>query len=49
MLLRRDDFLHIVDHGERDDQVRDDGFLVVAVVDDVDFKESTEEEDSDEQ
>lgn len=43
VLLRRDDLLHIVDNGEADDNTGDDGLLLMAAVDCVDFIKSTEE------
>lgn len=45
MLLRRDDLLHVIDHGEGNDQRGDQGLLLVAVVKGVGFIQGTEEQD----
>lgn len=49
VLLRRNDFLQIVDHRKGDNETGDDGFLIPAVVDDVDLEDSAEEQDGHEE
>lgn len=43
MLFGGNNFLHVVDDGKRDDKGLDNGLLVFAPIDDVDFKNGAEQ------
>lgn len=49
VLFGGNNFLHVVDDGKRDDKGLDNGLLVFAPIDDVDFKNGAEQQDGDEE